>query len=161
MIEIPHEGRSEKVLNTHRHQVLELTTEQDWREAWPVMNALRPYVSLESFLTMREKHIADGTRLFGLIKDEAVVSVAAIRISLHLSGERELYVKDLVTLEQYRSQGLGAEMMSFLTTLASSSNCFRLILYSRQHREDAHRFYIKAGCHEHATVFIKELKRLY
>ena len=45
MMEIPHEGRSEKVLNTHRHQVRELTTEQDWREAWPVVNALRPYCS--------------------------------------------------------------------------------------------------------------------
>jgi GNAT superfamily N-acetyltransferase len=161
MMEIPHEGRSKKALNTHRHQVRELLTEQDWREAWPVVNALRPYVSLESFLTMREEHIADGTRLFGLIKDEAVVSVAAIRISLHLSGERELYLKDLVTLEQYRSQGLGAELMSFLENLASCSNCFRLILHSAQHREDAHRFYNKAGFYQHATVFIKELKRLY
>ncbi|MFN5063391.1 MAG: GNAT family N-acetyltransferase [Pseudomonadota bacterium] len=161
MMDFPHEGRSEKELNTHRHQVRELTTDQDWREAWPVVNAMRPYVLLEPFLAMREEHIADGTRLFGLIKDQAVVSVAAIRISLHLSGERELYVKDLVTLEQYRSQGLGAELMSFLERLAISYNCFRLMLHSAQHREDAHRFYNKAGYHQHATVFIKELKRLY
>ncbi len=88
------------MLNTHRHQVRELSTEQDWREAWPVVNVLRPYVSLESFLIMREEHMEDDARLFGLTKDEAVVSVAAIRISLPLSGERELtvFIKELKRL---------------------------------------------------------------
>jgi GNAT superfamily N-acetyltransferase len=149
------------VAKSQRNQIRELFTEEDWRDAWPAVNALRAYVTLESFLANREAHIAEGTRLFGLVKDNVIASIAAIRIGLHLSGEKELYIKDLVTLEAYRSRGLGGELMSFLGDFAVSNGCFRVILHSAQHREDAHRFYMSIGYHQYATVFIKELKCLY
>jgi GNAT superfamily N-acetyltransferase len=102
-----------------------------------------------------------GTRLFGFQHRAEIVVLAAIHMRLHLAGELELQVNDLITLPAHRRKGFGSEMMKYLEGFAHKNRCFRLILHSGVQNSDAHRFYVeRSGFREHGIVFIKELRKL-
>lgn len=62
-------------------------------------------------------------------------------------------VMALVVDENYRSRGIGAEMMKVVIAKCKSEKINQLVLRSRTTRKDAHRFYEKLG-----FVEIKEQK---
>lgn len=140
-------------------EIRELSNASDWSRAWPAMAALRPYISRERFLSNREPLIADGYRLFGVEHEGEIVCVAGVSLRLHVLGEPELWINDLATLADRRSCGFGSALMKHIEGFARERNCFRIVLYSRLSREDAHRFYEeKAGFERTALTFVKKFR---
>ncbi len=138
--------------------IIELTTDKEWSEAWPVLHSLKPDLILEALLARREQLQNDGYRLFGLRIENAVVTAAGVSITPHLSGGRDLRIVDMVTLPEKRSRGFGTVMLAYLEQVARDTGCARIILHSRIERKDAHRFYeSKGGFVEYASFFTKQL----
>lgn len=86
-----------------------------------------------------------GYRLVYLEDAGEVRSVAGFRISECLAWGKFLYVDDLVSAEDSRSQGYGGVLLSWLVEHARSQSCDELHLDSGVQRFGAHRFYLQKG----------------
>jgi GNAT superfamily N-acetyltransferase len=114
------------------------------RSCYAVMAELRPHVSSDEFLTRvrRQQEIA-GYEI-AAITDVAgeVKAVAGFRISECLAWGKFLYVDDLVSKSDDRSQGFGGELFDWVVNYARQNDCDQFHLDSGVHRFAAHRFYL-------------------
>lgn len=122
-------------------EIRELTTETEWREAFPVLRELRDHLTEERYLEYLAEMREEGYRLFGLVDGEEVVAVAGAGIRTNFYNGRHLFVYDLVTRPDRRSEGFGGRLMGFLDGWARERDCESITLESGLWREDAHRFY--------------------
>lgn len=139
-------------------EIAELQTEDEFREAFPVMHELRPHLTEESFLSITSDMVWDGYRLFAGRQNGRIVALAGVAVCLNLYHGRHLWVYDLVTTASARSQGLGQQLLQWLEELARSERCERLALCSGVQRKDAHRFYEEKMGYERASyLYVKQL----
>lgn len=139
--------------------IVELTSDEEFRRAYPVMNELRThFMRVEDYESQLGQMRADGYRLFAVVEDDAYVALAGIAIRTNFYYGRFLYVYDLITSESVRSRGHGKALLDHLEGLARSEGCQTLALSSGTQRVDAHRFYEdKMGYDRVSYVFKKEL----
>jgi GNAT superfamily N-acetyltransferase len=121
----------------------ELTTESEWREAFPVLRQLRDRLTEETYLDYLAEMREEGYRLFGVIEDEPI-AVAGVIVRTNFYNGRHAFVYDLVTDEGRRSEGHGARLMARVEDFAQAQGCESITLESGLWREDAHRFYEEA-----------------
>ena len=110
-----------------------------------VMSQLRPHVAEADFLPRVREQARAGYRLAYVENAGRPVAVAGFRVSENLAWGRFLYVDDLVTGADHRSQGYGAALLSWLKEHAVGQGCAQLHLDSGLQRKDAHRFYEREG----------------
>ena len=112
-----------------------------------VMRQLRPHLVAEEYVAqIRALGASDGFRLAFLADDEGEMrAVAGYRYMNMLYCGRLLYVDDLVTDERARSRGYGSRLLDWLKDEGRRQGCSELQLISAVVREQAHRFYFRAG----------------
>lgn len=139
--------------------IIELTSEEEFRRAFPVMNELRThFMTHEEYETQLGIMRKDGYRLFAIEEDGGYVALAGIAIRTNFYYGRYLYVYDLITSEKVRSRGHGKALLDHLEELARAGGCQTIALSSGVQRQDAHRFYEdKMGYDRVSYVFKKEL----
>jgi ribosomal protein S18 acetylase RimI-like enzyme len=93
-------------------------------------------------VTRIQRQQGEGYHLTFLTDKKIVKAVAGYRLSESLSWGKFMYVDDLVTAEQFRSQGHGQRLFSWLVTEAKARKCDQLHLDSGVQRFGAHRFYL-------------------
>ncbi|MCT8138315.1 GNAT family N-acetyltransferase [Anaerobacillus sp. CMMVII] len=121
--------------------VKQLTSEQQWLEAYPVMHELRTHLSEEDYLQLLNAMVPKGYRMFALYVNETIVALAGIAQLVNFYNLKHIYVYDLVTKETERSKGYGEELLSFIHQLANDEGCHSVALSSGLQRKNAHRFY--------------------
>jgi GNAT superfamily N-acetyltransferase len=84
-----------------------------------------------------------GYRLCFLSDGGIVRSVAGFRLFENLASGRVLYVDDLVTDSNARSEGFGQKTLEWLFEEARAAGCDTLELDSGVQRFGAHRFYLR------------------
>jgi GNAT superfamily N-acetyltransferase len=120
------------------------TTPEDIALCFPVMRELRPALkNVEEFVERVQLQQAEGFQLALLEAEKQVVTVAGFRIQHILASGLTLYVDDLVTSSNARSQGHGKAMLDFLVAIARALHCDMFSLDSGTHRQDAHAFYLR------------------
>ena len=107
------------------------------------MSQLRPRLIASEFVGVVQAQQAEGYQVAFLEQDGVVVSVAGFRVQTMLSSGKTLYVDDLVTDADARSQGHGEAMLQWLIALAREAKCSSFSLDSGTHRQDAHAFYLR------------------
>ncbi|WP_336361697.1 GNAT family N-acetyltransferase [Haladaptatus sp. ZSTT2] len=120
--------------------VTELTTEVEWRAAYPVMAELRP-IPEEQYMTYLRTMADEGYRLFGLFEGDDLLAVGGVRISTTFYHGSHIWVYDLVTREDRRSEGHGETLLAHLEQWGADRGCAVIELASGLWRDDAHRFY--------------------
>ncbi len=127
-------------------------TDQQINACYPVMQELRPHIKAEDFLPRIRYQQSSGYFLAAMksIVDEAdvtetAVAVAGFRIGENLAWGRFLYVDDLVTSTDCRSNGYGTQLLDWMKDHAKEQGCEQLHLDSGLQRVDAHRFYVREG----------------
>lgn len=121
--------------------IQELTTEAEWRAAFPVVQQLRDHLSEAQYLEYLEAMREEGYRLFAVVEAGTIVAVAGVVVRTNFYNGRHLFVYDLVTDEDRRSEGFGERLMRFVTDWAHDNGCESITLESGLWRDDAHRFY--------------------
>jgi GNAT superfamily N-acetyltransferase len=124
-------------------QIIIATTMQEIADCFPVMHELRPHLDRESFIdrVQRQQQHYNYQLIYVQI-ERSIPAVAGFRISESLAWGKFLYVDDLVTSLDRRSQGYGAKLFAWLVDYARNQNCQQLTLDSGVKRFTAHRFYL-------------------
>ncbi len=122
-------------------EIQELTSHEEFREAFPVMRELRTRLDEAAYLSLLEKMIPEGYRLFALRNSGKIVALAGIAILTNFYYDRYVYVYDLITATEARSRGFGRHLLAFIESFARQENCETIALSSGLQRADAHRFY--------------------
>ncbi len=65
-------------------------------------------------------------------------------------------VENVVTHADFRNRGLGAQLMQHTLQLAWDSGCYKVMLLSGLHREEAHRFYERVGFEKRRVGFVAQ-----
>ncbi|CAN5697402.1 GNAT family N-acetyltransferase [soil metagenome] len=138
-------------------EIRQLSTDEEIKATYPVMNQLRHHLKKESYpTTVRRMADSDGYRLAAAFEGERVCCVAGYRISEFLAYGKVLYVDDLVTDEAARSRDFGGHMIGWLANEAQRHGCGQLHLDSSVQRHDAHRFYFREGMKISSYHFVKD-----
>ncbi len=124
---------------------------------FPLMQALRPDIEKHQFVTRIRRQEDAGYRLAYLVDSDVLVAVAGFRVVENLAWGRFLYIDDLITSEERRSEGYGSALMTWLEDYALKNDCSQIHLDSAFHREDAHRFYERLGMSKTGFHFAKPL----
>lgn len=118
-------------------------TDTEIQACFPVMSQLRPHLFESEFVSRVRRQIQNGYHLAFIEVEGRPVAVAGFRVSECLGWGKFLYVDDLVTLDDVRSQGYGRELFEWLVEQARHHHCDQLHLDSGVQRFGAHRFYLR------------------
>jgi len=119
--------------------------EPGWlRRAETVHRQLRPQLPAD-YVGRLGAVFANGGRLLLATEGEAVRGVALWRLIENTYEGRRLYVDDLVTDENHRSQGVGKRLLAALRATGEACGCDVLALDSGVQRQQAHKFYFREG----------------
>lgn len=122
-----------------------LETDEELRDALPVLRELRPHLNETTFLTRVHAASAEKFQFVALFKADAPVCVAGYRVVTSLNAGATLYVDDLVTATAHRRQGFAHRLFAFICAEGKRLGCTTLSLDSNDQRRDAHEFYRKQG----------------
>jgi GNAT superfamily N-acetyltransferase len=139
-------------------RVMELITNEELREAYPIMKQLRTHLDEDGYLNLLAEMAAQGYRLLALYDDGKIVALAGIALLTNLYYGRHVWVYDLVTDGGQRSRGYGLHLLEHVEAFARRHQCECIALSSGLQRADAHRFYEeKAGYKKVSYKFRKSL----
>ncbi len=128
--------------------------------AFPVMKELRTHLDLDSFISIHdEAKRADGYQIVTLERMGEVLAVMGYRVLHDYVHGQHLYIDDLVTGKDHRSQGLGARLLQYAEKEAQRLGCTGLRLCTGIENEPGKKFYEREGWQLRAVAYKKRLPR--
>jgi GNAT superfamily N-acetyltransferase len=118
-------------------------TDDEIRACFPVMRQLRPHLAENQFVARVRRQEREGFQLAFVRSGDTIHAVTGFRFLENLASGKILYVDDLVTHADKRSQGWGGVLLDWLTAQARARDCAALELDSGVQRFGAHRFYLR------------------
>lgn len=119
-----------------------------------VMLALRPHLTdADAFVAQVMRQRKTGYCLAAAWHAGEVVGLIGYRLQENLLYGRFVFVDDLVVRADFRSDGVGAQLLSFARTFARQSDCRYFVLDTGLHMALAQRFYYRQGMLAHAMGF--------
>lgn len=122
-------------------KILELTTTEQWKQAFPIMNQLRSDLVEETYLNLLSEMKVDGYRLFALFSGDNIVALAGLSLRVNFYSKRHVFIYDLVTDTSHRSLGYGERLLSYIHDWSKENGAEYVALESGLQRIEAHRFY--------------------
>jgi GNAT superfamily N-acetyltransferase len=116
--------------------------ETDIRLCFAVLKQLRPCLEENAMVAQIIRQQAAGYLLAYVESEQLVRAVAGYRYGENLAYGKFMYVDDLVTNSDDRSQGFGKFLFDWLVSAAREHGCEVLALDSGVQRYSAHRFYL-------------------
>ncbi len=140
-------------------EIVELKTEAELHEGYPVMHELRTHLSEEQYMALLAEMRPRGYRQFAVRDEGSIVAIAGIFFNVNLYYGHYLWVYDLITTAAARSKGYGQALLGHMEELARAAGCDTIALASGVQRIDAHRFYEqRMGFDRPSYTFKKTLK---
>ncbi len=134
-----------------------MVSDEEIVSTFPVMCQLRTHLDENEYLEKIKRMQCLGYRLAVATERGEVRCVAGFRIVEFLAYGRFLYVDDLVTAGDTRSEGHGERVLDWLAGIAWEEGCGSLHLDSGVQRHGAHRFYFRKGMSISSYHFSKSL----
>lgn len=139
--------------------IRELTTETEWKEAFPVMKQLRSHLDENTYLSLvKESQEENNYRLFALYNAGQIMAVTGFMPMVTLYNDRFIWVCDLVTDQNHRSKNYGENLLSHVHDWAKVNGYKLVSLSSGLQRIAAHRFYQEKMAYDKTSyVFLKHI----
>lgn len=132
-------------------QIMEITDDTGFVEfgewllrAESVHRQLRPQL-MANYSEQMNRVFAGGGRMIIAAENETVLGLAVWRILEKTFSRSEIYIDDLVTDVQYRSNGVGRALINWCENRGRELECTQLTLDSGTPRHQAHKFYFREG----------------
>lgn len=136
--------------------IKELQSESEVMKAFPVMKQLRTHLNEDTFLELvLEAQAKDHYKIFALIDEGEIVAVTGFKPMITLYYGRFVWVCDLVTDRNKRSQGYGEKLLTSVHEWAKEHNYESVALSSGLQRTDAHDFYENKMDYEKVSYVFK------
>jgi GNAT superfamily N-acetyltransferase len=126
-------------------QIKTAQTNEDYLKCFDVMQALRPHLTVESFLQLISKMKDENYILLFIEENNKAISACGYRYLTTLFDGRYIYIDDLSTLPEARGKGHAGALFDFVVEKAKSENLKAVHLDSGHQRYDAHRLYLNKG----------------
>lgn len=137
-------------------KIKELQSESEIMRAFPVMKQLRTHLDEDTFLELvLEAQAKDHYKIFALIDEGEIVAVSGFKPMITLYYGRFVWVCDLVTDRNKRSQGYGEKLLTFVHEWAKEHNYESVALSSGLQHTDAHDFYENKMDYEKVSYVFK------
>ncbi|MEO5596622.1 MAG: GNAT family N-acetyltransferase [Lysobacteraceae bacterium] len=140
-----HSGTDGTIANDAGVEIVAIESEPQLRAVWPVVQQLRPQLSEDQFVTQSMRQFEGGFRAHAIYVDGVPRVFAGWRVLEMFAVGKHVYVDDLITDTNVRSQGYGKQLLDWLKAEARRLGCVRLQLDSGTQRKDAHAFYLREG----------------
>ena len=137
-------------------QIRELTL-KELDIAWDVVKELRSALTYDEFEDLIYEMRDINYTMIGIFERDKLITYAGVAVSTNLYHKRHLFVYELVTQNNFQSQGYGKLMLEYLRDYAKMAACENLVLSSGFARENAHRFYENNGFEKKSFVFVKSI----
>ncbi|HET6885339.1 MAG TPA: GNAT family N-acetyltransferase [Rubrobacteraceae bacterium] len=125
-------------------EVVELRSEAEFKEAFPVIRELHGELDERSYLQLLAEMVPAGYRLFAVREPSgSIVAAARVQVLTNLYKERHLYLYDLVVTQHARSEGHGGTLIDHVEDIARGEGC--VYVACGREREGALRFYERRG----------------
>ena len=98
-----------------------------------------------------------GYQLVYLVDEEDVKTVAGFHVGESFGWGKYLYIDDLVTDAQCRSQGFGEKLVTWLCNYAREHACAQIHLDSRVTRFATHKFYLNKDFYIGGHHFLRHI----
>lgn len=122
--------------------IQELQSQDEVLEAFPIMKQLRTHLDERTYLELvKEAQEKDQYKMFALIDGNEIVAVTGFKPMITLYYGRSVWVCDLVTDHNKRSNGYGGKLLTYVHQWAKENKYESVALSSGVQRTDAHRFY--------------------
>lgn len=147
-------------MNSDKSSLRTVTLEipEDLKRAYEVVKELRTALDFDDFARLvKLAHAADGYRLVGREMGGRLVAVMGYRILHDLVHGSHLYVDDLVTTKESRSQGHGAELLRYAEGETRRLGLAGLRLCTGIENQEARRFYEREGWSPRSLAFKKKV----
>ena len=115
---------------------------------------------VETFRKLVTKYVGDSNKTIFVaeIDDVKIVGMVSVIFLPRLNQlTLEMYIPELIVLENYQKQGIGKKLINSCITLAKEQKCHRIRLESGNQRKESHEFYKSLGFEQHAYSFTKNL----
>lgn len=124
-----------------------LEKNSDYALVMEVLLQLRPDYDLNSLSAQVEKQQLSDYKVVYAKSSECVLAVAGFSVGEKLAWGKHIYIEDLVTNSQFRSQGVGRVLIDWFKSYALEIGCKQIHLDSGVQRFQAHKFYLREGFH--------------
>jgi GNAT superfamily N-acetyltransferase len=106
-----------------------------------------PTVDLAYQRALTEILETDGNDVLVAVSGGALVGMCQLVIFRHLQSNGGLCaeIESMHVHPDFRSQGIGGQLLEAAVKRAERSGCYRVQLTSNKQRHDAHRFYVREG----------------
>ncbi|WP_439555820.1 GNAT family N-acetyltransferase [Dyadobacter sp.] len=119
-------------------------TEADILKCRGAIQALRPGLSDEMYLSEVVKTLADNRKIIFAETENEAAAVAVFETGYNLFRGKYIYIDDLSTLPQHRGKGYAGMLLDWIMDYARTGNFDQVHLDSgvSEARTDAHRLYL-------------------
>jgi ribosomal protein S18 acetylase RimI-like enzyme len=126
---------------------------EESKSVFPIMKELRSHLSEAEYLELLLSAKANGYQLVGAYEGKNCLGLMGYRTLFDFVHGKHIYIDDLVVTASIRSQGIGAQLLSYAKEIAMSNGCSRLRLCTGNENENGKRFYEKNGWEQRAVVY--------
>ncbi|WP_283131892.1 GNAT family N-acetyltransferase [Enterovibrio norvegicus] len=113
----------------------------DRAQVLDVLTQLRPHISQDALAAQIKRQQQSGYQLAYVKSDNIVLAVVGFEVRESLAWGKHIYIDDLVTNENHRSQGVGNVLMAWLKQHAAEHGCKQIHVDSEIQRFKAHIFF--------------------
>ncbi len=99
---------------------------------------------VDSFRKLVKKYVADSDKqiLVAVLDNVKIVGMISMIFLSRLNRDTlEMYIPEIVVLEEYQKLGIGKKLIYSCIALAKEKQCHRIRLESGNQRTESHRFY--------------------
>lgn len=122
--------------------IKEFQSRNEILEAFPIIKQLRTHLDESTYLELvKEAQEKDSYKMFALLDGNEIVAVTGFKPMITLYYGKFVWVCDLVTDNNKRSNGYGEKLLTYVHEWAKKNKYESVALSSGLQRTDAHRFY--------------------
>jgi len=123
------------------YSIKPIESSRELNDSFLVMSQLRTDLTLDAYHELVAAMRPQGYELYALYADDTIVSLAGIEVRVNLYLEKHVFIYDLVTCANHRSNGYGEMLLHFVHEYARDLGAKYVSLESGLARTEAHRFY--------------------
>jgi len=115
---------------------------------------------LEKFTKLLKNYMQEDDKkiLVAQIENSKIIGMISMVFLSRLNQNTfEMYVPELIVLQNYRSKGIGKKLINFSIELGKEKKCHRIRLESGNQRIESHKFYKHLGFEDSSIFFTKNL----
>lgn len=127
------------------HLFKKIESEDDLLRIFPLIRQLRKHLTEETFMEHYASMSFEEYELWSYEENQKSVGLIGMRVCTDFVRGTHLYVDDLVTDEEHRSQGIGAKLLNFAEEEAKKRNLPSLRLACVIENASGLKFYEREG----------------